>query len=224
MSIERSRHETDSSGALLSTARIPGESWSHTFQCQQCHKVKTRTYSKYAPGGQLPTYCNKCRQKRHYARRAAADRAKGIKLRVIFWTDERKAEVLKLWNERKNGTEIGAVFGKKRGAILGLLHRMGALGNRAIRRTQEQKLAAKRAKYKQRPRPPSSLRGHKARAFASVLSKAVPALPSNNYTLVEVHKHDGCRYPYGQGPYTFCGHPKHEGSSYCPAHHKVCHA
>jgi hypothetical protein len=213
-----SRHETDAAPQSNSAVRVPGESWSHTFQCQQCHKVKTRTYSKYAPGGQLPTYCNKCRQKRHYARRAAADRAKGIKLRVIFWTDERKAEVLKLWNERKNGTEIGAVFGKKRGAILGLLHRMGALGNRAIKRTQEQRLAAKRAKQNNsRPRKSRS----PARANSTALPPpVVPALPSLNHTIIEA---TGCRYPYGQGPYTFCGHSKHEGSSYCPAHHKACH-
>jgi len=27
-----------------------------------------------------------------------------------------------------------------------------------------------------------------------------------------------CRYPYGEGPYRFCGHVRRPGSSYCPAH------
>jgi len=31
-----------------------------------------------------------------------------------------------------------------------------------------------------------------------------------------------CRYPYGDGPFLFCGHPVHEGSSYCMAHHDLC--
>lgn len=29
---------------------------------------------------------------------------------------------------------------------------------------------------------------------------------------------DDCRYPYGEGPITFCGRAKRENSSYCPAH------
>ena len=27
-----------------------------------------------------------------------------------------------------------------------------------------------------------------------------------------------CRYPYGEGPYRFCGHVRRPGSAYCPAH------
>jgi GcrA cell cycle regulator len=27
-----------------------------------------------------------------------------------------------------------------------------------------------------------------------------------------------CRYPYGDGPFTFCGHPTHEGKPYCIPH------
>lgn len=31
-----------------------------------------------------------------------------------------------------------------------------------------------------------------------------------------------CRYPYGKGPYTFCGHEKQAKSSYCHLHTKLC--
>jgi hypothetical protein len=31
-----------------------------------------------------------------------------------------------------------------------------------------------------------------------------------------------CRYPYGQGPFTFCGHGKADGSSYCAPHKLLC--
>jgi GcrA cell cycle regulator len=30
--------------------------------------------------------------------------------------------------------------------------------------------------------------------------------------------HNGCRYPYGDGPFTFCGNAQREGSSYCGPH------
>lgn len=35
-------------------------------------------------------------------------------------------------------------------------------------------------------------------------------------------KNSQCRYPYGDGPYTFCGHPVKEKSPYCTEHHKIC--
>jgi GcrA cell cycle regulator len=41
-------------------------------------------------------------------------------------------------------------------------------------------------------------------------------------SLIELEPGD-CRYPYGDGPMTFCGHPKLGWSSYCIAHHALCH-
>lgn len=35
-------------------------------------------------------------------------------------------------------------------------------------------------------------------------------------------KNRECRYPYGEGPYTFCGHPVKDNSSYCTDHHAIC--
>ena len=29
---------------------------------------------------------------------------------------------------------------------------------------------------------------------------------------------NGCRYPYGDGPFTFCNHSQLDGASYCPSH------
>lgn len=33
-----------------------------------------------------------------------------------------------------------------------------------------------------------------------------------------------CRFAYGDNPFTFCGHPKTQGSSYCASHHRLCKA
>ena len=33
---------------------------------------------------------------------------------------------------------------------------------------------------------------------------------------------DECHYPYGSGPYTFCGHNAVEGISYCEPHRLLC--
>lgn len=42
-----------------------------------------------------------------------------------------------------------------------------------------------------------------------------------NLTLSELQPND-CRYPYGDRPYLFCGHPKMDGSSYCVPHFHLC--
>ncbi len=41
-----------------------------------------------------------------------------------------------------------------------------------------------------------------------------------NLTLDELELGE-CRYPYGEGPFLFCGNPIEHGS-YCAAHHKLC--
>lgn len=35
--------------------------------------------------------------------------------------------------------------------------------------------------------------------------------------------YDQCRYPYGDGPFTFCGCPTINGLSYCEPHHRLTH-
>ena len=56
---------------------------------------------------------------------------------------------------------------------------------------------------------------------AAVLQLRCVAITPRNLALVDLAP-DDCRYPYGgdaEGePITFCGHPRREGSSYCPSH------
>lgn len=40
-------------------------------------------------------------------------------------------------------------------------------------------------------------------------------------SLIDLEPGD-CRYPYGDGPMTFCGHPKQTDSSYCFHHFHLC--
>lgn len=39
-------------------------------------------------------------------------------------------------------------------------------------------------------------------------------------TLLELGS--GCKYPYGDGPFTFCGHPRLDGLPYCLPHQALC--
>lgn len=56
---------------------------------------------------------------------------------------------------------------------------------------------------------------------ADLKLRCVEIIP-RNLSLLELESND-CRYPYGDGPYTFCGHPKDEGSSYCVPHETLTH-
>jgi hypothetical protein len=40
-------------------------------------------------------------------------------------------------------------------------------------------------------------------------------------TLLELEGGD-CRYPFGDGPFLFCGDPAQDKSSYCSGHHEIC--
>ena len=56
---------------------------------------------------------------------------------------------------------------------------------------------------------------------AAALQLRCVAITPRHLALVDLEAND-CRYPYGgdvEGdPITFCGHPRHEGSSYCLSH------
>jgi GcrA cell cycle regulator len=264
MSIERSRHETDSSGALLSTAPGTRAYWSPaeaesllalwtqklpageiairlgktssavkakasrlglphrkdvyladlTFVCQECGQTETRQRRFYATGilvSSPPSHCAGCQQ-RHVKTYRQSKRTPGPS-RPNLWPEDRRALLISLWEQDLSAAKIGERLGVTKNAIIGIINRMGLSGKRRPVRQVKPK-----TQKPSRPRYFPSRRGQ--RAFAGILSPAVPALPSLNHTIIEA---TGCRYPYGNGPYTFCGHPKHEGSSYCPAHKKACH-
>jgi GcrA cell cycle regulator len=67
----------------------------------------------------------------------------------------------------------------------------------------------KKQPYKPRPKP----------AFPSieVIALRCSEIVPGGIGLVNLAT-DGCRWPYGEGPYTFCNHPQFDGSSYCSDH------
>ena len=69
--------------------------------------------------------------------------------------------------------------------------------------------------------PKSSTFKHSTVERAEALQLRCVAITPRHLLLVDLEAND-CRYPYGgdvEGePITFCGHPRHEGSSYCLSH------
>jgi GcrA cell cycle regulator len=110
-----------------------------------------------------------------------------------------------------------------RSAVIGRAKRMGLAGTRS----------ESRPKPSPEARPPSLHREHhgaKLRWRVPILEPVEPVklrcadIDPRHLSLTDLQTSD-CRYPYGgdeEGePITFCGHPRHENSSYCAAHSKL---
>jgi GcrA cell cycle regulator len=116
--------------------------------------------------------------------------------------------------------ELGG--GVTRNAIIGKMHRLGLSGRTYSgpysRKTPEEIEATKRAKMARRNERRRSHPG----SFVMVKRVNLEALrcievEPQHKSLLELDP-NGCRYPYGDGPFTFCNHPQLEGDSYCGPH------
>ena len=128
------------------------------------------------------------------------------------------SEVARTLNER-----FGTSY--TRNAAIGRARRMGlSVPNRvnpssafpALKKPDARRIHQKRARILANPLPPLTTQER-----AAALQLRCVAIMPRHLTLLELEAGD-CRYPYGgdaEGePITFCGHPRREGSSYCPSH------
>lgn len=94
-----------------------------------------------------------------------------------------------------------------------------AVGGRAWRlkfiSPERPKLGRKPRVYKYVPR-----HGKPPAPKPSITMECVEALP-RNVTLLELGAED-CRFPFGHGPFVFCGLPKLDGEPYCINHAHLC--
>lgn len=134
------------------------------------------------------------------------------------WSDDDKERIRDMWmKDGKSATEIAKEFpGKTRNAIIGVINRMGLSGMRKPRPKAEPK-----------PKPETRVRVRvvapapprvKAPSIAPPDCGAVPPLHIPFMGLGLHH----CRFPLGEKPFTYCGHPIASGS-YCAAHARLCY-
>lgn len=103
-----------------------------------------------------------------------------------------------------------------RNAVIGKIHRLGLPPNRP----NFQDGGAKQKRVRQR-----SGKGHRSSPPLRIsaepyIVRTVEAVPLH-VNLLDL-KFGQCRYPYGEGPYTFCAHEVTPGSSYCGSHTALC--
>lgn len=71
------------------------------------------------------------------------------------------------------------------------------------------------------PRLPRTHRRHPPREPIEVTALRCAEIVPLGLTLMELEPGE-CRYPYGDGPFTFCGHKAVEGFSWCGPHKNLC--
>lgn len=151
------------------------------------------------------------------------------------WTEERVAELKKLWAEGHSASQIAKRLGSvTRNAVIGKVHRLGLSGRATPSRPVKRPPRLARPKpHQQMPRQ-AQTRGTNALAVrdaAPPTQLAEPEtniepqrLPNGDMVTVLTVKDTMCKWPIGDpadATFGFCGHSSQDGSPYCAEHARV---
>lgn len=138
------------------------------------------------------------------------------------WPLPLENKLRELWASSLSAADIGRVLGFGRNAVLGKVHRLKLAhrnnpGNRKPRTVREPKV---RRVAVVKPRPVKNADAenstHNSKHPLSIVQ------PPRNLGLMDLTD-AACRFPIGDGPFTFCGHDTQPGSPYCSGHHALCY-
>lgn len=133
---------------------------------------------------------------------------------MTFWTPAQDKDLKRLYAEGYSCSLIAAqIPGKTRNAVIGRVHRLG-LSLRGIGKTPPVA----------RPRITNPIGTRKISRKPPVVRPPLEEIKLRCAAVEPMHRNlmdmrrGQCRWPFGSGPYLFCGHPIAHGSSYCEAH------
>lgn len=145
-----------------------------------------------------------------------------------FWNEETIGEARRLYDDNYSASQSAALISKKfdrlvtRNAVIGIWHRQGIMGQG--RRTKAPKTVTVRKRDRKLRVIRSNAQGIyfvQSTAQADPTAIAVADVQPRHVSLIELTPAD-CRYPYGDGPFTFCGCPKERDRPYCLPHALLC--
>lgn len=149
----------------------------------------------------------------------------------LGWTDEREATLRRLW---KDGLSAGKIAEKMpgftRNAVIGKISRLG-LTRSPIAQKESSRLAHKNRNAAKPPKPkapnpkPIRVAEDASRIYAQPAPVPLPKEPPvkiepRMVPLVDL-KGSECKWPIGNGPFLFCGLPRHGERPYCAEHARV---
>ncbi len=132
----------------------------------------------------------------------------------MAWTEERVAQLTKLWSEGLSASQIARALGDvTRNAVIGKVHRLGLSGRTKTIRSDRPRVSRKR---KRSPIP-----------LITIPETVEPAvLPDGSHVTVATLNDTMCRWPYGDPTspgFHFCGRKVGENGPYCEAHAQVAY-
>jgi len=147
-------------------------------------------------------------------------------MRGQHWTAEQDDLLRKLYEPTKEGrlsaSQIAAEMacGFTRNAVIGRIHRLGLPLRGQIKRAPRIKRQRIESIRMVRANSNSNaIRIIESATLESAKLRCAEVEPMN-VDLVDLST-DGCRYPYGDGPFVFCNHPTIDGGKYCGPHYDL---
>lgn len=139
------------------------------------------------------------------------------------WPDDRVDHLKQLWADGLSASECANVLGNgiTRNAVIGKVHRL-KLPPRATRLPTDPERAKRRALFNDRRRTAQTVTRMRTPKVQKFFAEPEPVPEALHLSLLELNKKT-CHFPFGDGPYTFCGRPTVKGSSYCLHCYRVTH-
>jgi GcrA cell cycle regulator len=145
------------------------------------------------------------------------------------WTEERVAELKKLWAEGHSASQIAKRLGSvTRNAVIGKVHRLGLSGRATPSRPVKRPPRLARPKPQHMPRQARADGSMPAREPAPLVETEAfvepQRLPNGDMVSVLTVKDSMCKWPIGdpaEQTFGFCGRASDGASPYCAEHARV---
>ena len=143
----------------------------------------------------------------------------------MSWTDERVELLKKLWSEGLSASQVAAELGPgiTRNAVIGKVHRLGLerRGRANVFHGNQKRSAVRKPRV---VKPTKFALSFNAATITKIpvasFEARLAAVQPLHLDLMELTEAT-CRYPYGDGPFTFCGCATKNEKPYCAAHYEL---
>lgn len=171
--------------------------------------------------------CHECSAARIARRAGLPIRDERLWHRGPSWPAEKVEDLTRLWKEGLSASRIGLLLGTSKGAVIGKKDRLGLTDHgpqkKPVNRKQRERTAKPRTKEQTLADNRLKMRALRTKAPQLIKARpvALPHYPPKHLTLAQLTT-TTCRWPLGDGPFTFCGRYTDDGP-YCRHHARIAY-